>query len=112
MDDLFHSTPAAPLASMAREHSGCEVWEQDFLALELPAEHFDGIFANVDAQTPKLKANLIEHEAQARSNVDMMTLRRDVELPLAPAVTVKPVTLRTTLPWFGEVHGVKVVSIG
>jgi SAM-dependent methyltransferase len=35
-----------PLAAMAREHSGCEVWEQDFLALDLPAGAFDGIFAN------------------------------------------------------------------
>ena len=35
-----------PLAAMAREHSGCEVWEQDFLALRLPAGRFDGIFAN------------------------------------------------------------------
>lgn len=34
------------LAAMAREHSGCEVWEQDFLALKLPSVHFDGIFAN------------------------------------------------------------------
>lgn len=34
------------LAAMARSHSGCEVWEQDFLALELPGESFDGIFAN------------------------------------------------------------------
>lgn len=34
------------LAAMARKHSGCEVWEQDFLTLELPAERFDGIFAN------------------------------------------------------------------
>jgi SAM-dependent methyltransferase len=34
------------LAAMAREHSGCEVWEQDFLALRLPAARFDGIFAN------------------------------------------------------------------
>jgi SAM-dependent methyltransferase len=34
------------LAAMAREYSGCEVWEQDFLALKLPAGHFDGIFAN------------------------------------------------------------------
>lgn len=32
--------------AMARKHSGCEVWQQDFLALELPAGHFDGIFAN------------------------------------------------------------------
>jgi SAM-dependent methyltransferase len=33
-------------AAMARSHSGCEVWEQDFLALELPEAAFDGIFAN------------------------------------------------------------------
>jgi len=33
-------------ARMAREYSGCTVWQQDFLALELPAGHFDGIFAN------------------------------------------------------------------
>jgi SAM-dependent methyltransferase len=31
---------------MARGYSGCEVWQQDFLALDLPAEYFDGIFAN------------------------------------------------------------------
>ncbi len=31
---------------MAREASGCEVWEQDFLKLDLPAGRFDGIFAN------------------------------------------------------------------
>jgi SAM-dependent methyltransferase len=35
-----------PLAAMARAHSGCEVWEQDFLALKLPSCRFDGIFAN------------------------------------------------------------------
>ena len=35
-----------PLAAMAREHSNCEVWEQDFLALRLPAGRFDGVFAN------------------------------------------------------------------
>lgn len=34
------------LAAMARQHSGCEVWEQDFLALNLPLGCFDGIFAN------------------------------------------------------------------
>ncbi len=33
-------------ADMARAYSGCEVWEQDFLALDLPANHFDGVFAN------------------------------------------------------------------
>ncbi len=37
---------SSPLAAMARQHGGCEVWEQDFLALELPAGYFDGVFAN------------------------------------------------------------------
>jgi SAM-dependent methyltransferase len=31
---------------MARQFSGCEVWHQDFLQLALPADYFDGIFAN------------------------------------------------------------------
>lgn len=31
---------------MAKRYSGCDVWLQDFLALDLPANHFDGIFAN------------------------------------------------------------------
>jgi SAM-dependent methyltransferase len=31
---------------MAREFSGCEVWHQDFLHLQLPDDMFDGIFAN------------------------------------------------------------------
>ena len=30
----------------ARDLSGCEVWHQDFLALDLPDQHFDGVFAN------------------------------------------------------------------
>lgn len=37
---------AARFAAMARAYSGCEVWQQDFLKLDLPAAHFDGIFAN------------------------------------------------------------------
>jgi SAM-dependent methyltransferase len=37
---------AADLAAMARAHSGCEVWQQDFLKLDLPEQRFDGIFAN------------------------------------------------------------------
>ena len=32
--------------TMARAHSGCEVWEQNFLNLDLPEEKFDGVFAN------------------------------------------------------------------
>ena len=37
---------AARLAEMARAYSGSEVWEQDFLKLALPDQHFDGVFAN------------------------------------------------------------------
>jgi SAM-dependent methyltransferase len=37
---------AARFAAMARAHSGCEVWQQDFLALALPDRYFDGVFAN------------------------------------------------------------------
>jgi SAM-dependent methyltransferase len=37
---------AERLAQMAREANRCEVWQQDFLALDLPAARFDGIFAN------------------------------------------------------------------
>lgn len=37
---------AARFAEMARAHSGCEVWLQDFLKLDLPDSHFDGVFAN------------------------------------------------------------------
>ena len=37
---------AARLAAMARGYSGCTVLEQNFLALDLPDAHFDGVFAN------------------------------------------------------------------
>lgn len=37
---------SAGLAELARAHSGCQVLEQNFLALDLPPGQFDGIFAN------------------------------------------------------------------
>jgi len=37
---------ASRLVVMARTHAGCEVWQQDFLKLDLPDDHFDGVFAN------------------------------------------------------------------
>ena len=37
---------AAQFAVMARAHSSREVWQQDFLKLDLPDNHFDGVFAN------------------------------------------------------------------
>ena len=46
---------------MARTHSGCDVWHQDFLALNLPGETFEGLFANASlfhVPTRHLKAVL------------------------------------------------------
>lgn len=37
---------AARFVELARAYSGCEVWHQDFLKLDLPASRFDGVFAN------------------------------------------------------------------
>lgn len=37
----------------------------------------DGIFAHAHEQTPKLREALVEHEARARANADLMVLRRD-----------------------------------
>ena len=45
----------------------------------------DGIFAHTDEQTPALRKNLTEHEAQARTNAEMMVLVRDVPLDVDEA---------------------------
>jgi SAM-dependent methyltransferase len=37
---------AERFVELARNYSGCAVWQQDFLKLQLPPESFDGIFAN------------------------------------------------------------------
>lgn len=48
--DLGHTAigldGAARFVEMARNYSGCEVWHQDFLKLELPDGYFHGVFAN------------------------------------------------------------------
>jgi SAM-dependent methyltransferase len=48
--DLGHETigleGAENFVEHARSYSGCVVWQQDFLRLNLPPEYFDGIFAN------------------------------------------------------------------
>ncbi len=40
----------------------------------------DGIFEHVDEQTPKLRANLAEHEERARKNLALMQLRHDAPI--------------------------------
>ncbi|SER15623.1 Methyltransferase domain-containing protein [Solimonas aquatica] len=53
-------------AQMAREHSACEILQQSFLALDLPAAAFDGVFANASlfhvpsAELPRVLGQLRE----------------------------------------------------
>lgn len=44
--EAFGLEGVAEFVHMARTDSDCTVWQQDFLALDLPSAHFDGIFAN------------------------------------------------------------------
>jgi len=37
---------SARFAAMANAYSGCTVWRQDFLKLDLPPQHFNGVYAN------------------------------------------------------------------
>jgi len=41
---------AVNFVEMARRETGCEVWHQAFLSLQLPDASFDGIFANASLQ--------------------------------------------------------------
>ena len=41
-----------------------------------------GVLENADAQTPKLKANLLEHGSRVARNAQMMLLRRDVPVEM------------------------------
>jgi DNA polymerase I len=52
----------------------------------------DGIFANVDKQTPKLRQNLLDNEDRARSNAKLMVLRRDAPIEIVDlgGLTVDP----------------------
>ena len=57
---------SARFAELARNYSGCEVWEQDFLALDLPDGRFDGVFANASlfhVPTQELPRVLLELRA-------------------------------------------------
>ena len=52
--------------AMARDYTGCEVWHQDFLNLELPNAYFDGIFANASLfHVPSLELPRVLMELRA-----------------------------------------------
>ena len=61
---------AERFAGMAREYSGCEVWQQDFLALDLPAGTFDGVYANASLfHVPRQELPRVLGELQATLKV-------------------------------------------
>jgi SAM-dependent methyltransferase len=81
---MFHALGHEPIglegcaafAAMARKHSGCEVWEQNFLALNLPAGCFDGIFANASlfhVPRQELPRVLLELHAALKPNGVLFT---------------------------------------
>ncbi len=49
----------------------------------------DGIYASLDELTPKLRENLAASQDKVRSNIEMMTLVRDVDLPVGVADLVR-----------------------
>ncbi len=55
------------------------VGEKTAAKLIVAYDGIDGIYEHLDDQTPKLRANLAEHESVVRTNVEMMALVRDVE---------------------------------
>jgi DNA polymerase-1 len=82
----------------------------------------DGIYEHLDAQTPKLRASLAEHEDRVRENARVMVLRRDVpiEVDLDAAVLAPKMTevkrlfefleFRTLLDRLHEALGAKAVG--
>jgi DNA polymerase I len=50
----------------------------------------DGVFANLDAQTPKLRASLADNEERVRKNHEIMILRRDAPVELPESLVMQP----------------------
>jgi SAM-dependent methyltransferase len=62
---------AERFVELARNFSGCEVWQQDFLKLELPPKFFDGIFANASLfHVPSQEAPRVLRELWATLKAD------------------------------------------
>ena len=78
------------------------VGEKTAAKLVTTYESLDGIFEHASDQTPKLRSNLEENEAQARSNAEMMVLVRDVPLAVRPEELFQgPVDREELLNLFG-----------
>ena len=73
---------AERFVELARDYSGCEVWHQDFLKLALPAEFFDGIFANASLfhvpsqELPRVAARTVDGAEAAGRALQFQSARR------------------------------------
>src|SRR6516164_4229029 len=68
--DVVGLDGSTEFVAMARSYSGCEVLQQDFLAMKLPESRFDGIFANASlfhVPSQELPRVLAELSATLRS---------------------------------------------
>lgn len=59
---------AARFVDMTRRHTGGEVLHQDFLALDLPAAHFDGVFANASLASSSWNTTTAPQACRAHSS--------------------------------------------
>jgi SAM-dependent methyltransferase len=76
------ATPA--FVAMAQQAANCPVWQQSFLALDLPANYFDGIFANaslihVPSQEMLRVLQDLQHSLVAQGALVMSMVRGDYE---------------------------------
>ena len=80
--------------------SGCEVWQQDFLALDLPAARFDGIFANASlfhvpsAELPRVLRELHAALKPARRALQLESARRRTRRAGTAGATARTTTSR------------------
>ena len=65
---------AVDLCTLARANSGCEVWQQDFVELNLPKQCFAGIFANATLfHTPRCElSNVLASFHQSLMNAGVV----------------------------------------
>lgn len=62
---------AERFVQMARADSGCEVWQQDFIKLDLPKERFNGVFANASLfHVPTLELQQVLHQLHETLKLD------------------------------------------
>lgn len=104
------ATPA--FVEMAHQVAQCPVWEQNFLNLDLPSQHFDGIFANASlihvpaAELPRVLQDL-QQALVDRGVLLMSMVRGDFE-----GFSERPLGARYVTGWEYETLAPQVQAAG